>query len=293
MVHSSRLAKQDVVATRRITRSMVVEPTVLSAPAKSSTTKSARNAIKSVSGSRRSGNRRTRKIVTEAMRSEQTVLAKSLREIPPLSAPTFGLIQERIAHNLYLLVLQAILWNQTTGRQARPVLERMVARYPSPTILADASLQELTTMLQPIGLHNIRAARCIALGQKWCENPPSLGKRYVRKGYEVQDGDDGAGLGWEIAHLPGVGPYALDSYRIFHRDEFRGLATDWLGSSAADENFEPEWKRVVPTDKELRAYLKWMWLKEGWTWNEQNGNVKRVKRRRGDEPAPSEPVLSM
>jgi len=29
--------------------------------------------------------------------------------------------------------------------------------------------------------------------------------------------------GWEIAHLPGMGAYALDSYRIFHRDELRGI----------------------------------------------------------------------
>jgi len=30
--------------------------------------------------------------------------------------------------------------------------------------------------------------------------------------------------------------------------------------------FEPEWMRVVPKDKELRAFLRWKWLKEGWNW---------------------------
>ena len=57
-----------------------------------------------------------------------------------------------------------------------------------------------------------------------------------------------------------MGPYAIDSFRIFHRDEMRGLATDWLGNGA-EKIFEPEWMRVVPLDKELKAYVKWQWLK--------------------------------
>ncbi|MCJ1334516.1 hypothetical protein MMC10_011228 [Thelotrema lepadinum] len=192
----------------------------------------------------------------------------------PLSASTFGLVQERIADNLYHLVLQAILWNQTTGRQARPVFEQLIALYPNPMSLASASLSELTTLLHPIGLHNIRAARCIALGKRWCELPPSADKQYIRKKYHLQS--NGEGLGWEIGHLPGVGPYALDSYRIFHRDKLRGLAQNWLGDGAA-KGFEPEWKRVLPTDKELRAYLKWMWMKDGWEWDERTGNTRRAK----------------
>ena len=35
--------------------------------------------------------------------------------------------------------------------------------------------------------------------------------------------------------------------------------------------FEPEWKRVLPKDKELRAYLKWMWERDGWSWNPYTG----------------------
>jgi hypothetical protein len=29
--------------------------------------------------------------------------------------------------------------------------------------------------------------------------------------------------------------------------------------------------RVRPDDKELRAYLRWMWMKEGWEWNPDTG----------------------
>ena len=213
----------------------------------------------------------------------QLQLKLSHRSPPPGSAETFGLVQERIADNLYFLVLQAILWNQTTGRQARPVFEKLVRDYPSPAHLACASLPALTAALQPIGLHNIRAARCIKLGQRWCEQPPCSSKRYVRKGYPVQVVDEDSQLGWEIAHLPGVGPYALDSYRIFHRDQLRGLAQDWLGTGATTEGFEPEWKRVVPADKELRAYLKWMWLKHGWLWDERSGKRRKIVPKRQSE----------
>lgn len=201
---------------------------------------------------------------------------RSRHAFPSLQSSTFGLIQERIAHNLYFLVVQAILWNQTSGIQARPIFLALIERYPDPESLAKASLEELTGQLRPLGLHNIRARRCIALGECWTKSPLTSAQRYRRKGYPTTPLRKGTDEEYEIAHLPGVGPYALDSFRIFHRDEMRGLADDRLGTAASDDDFEPEWKRVLPMDKELRAYLKWRWLKEGFMWNEVNGSVVRV-----------------
>ncbi|MCJ1365930.1 hypothetical protein MMC16_005055 [Acarospora aff. strigata] len=200
---------------------------------------------------------------------------QSRHAFPSIQANTFGIIQETIAHNLYFLVLQAILWNQTSGMQARPVFYAMVERYPDPKHLAKASLAELTALLRPLGLHNTRARRCIALAVRWNEDPPTAKQTYLRKGYPAQSLPTDKGEGYEIAHLPGVGPYALDSFRIFHRDEMRGLAGDWLGTGATVEGFEPEWKHVLPLDKELRAYLKWRWLKEGVSWDDENGHCNR------------------
>lgn len=80
------------------------------------------------------------------------------------------------------------------------------------------------------------------------------------------------GLEWEIAHLPGVGAYALDSWRIFCRDEFRrsAVSSNMVGEKGKEEQVEQEeeWRRVVPKDKELRAYLRWRWAKEGMRWRE-------------------------
>lgn len=182
-----------------------------------------------------------------------------------LQPAKYGLIQERICDSLYALVVQAILWNQTRGQMARPVLFQLLTAYPSPKELSEAPLDDLITMLQPIGLHRIRATRLIALAETWLAAPPSSQRRYRRLHYPVRGcgadvkpgevlGPDDEREGWEIAHLPGMGAYALDSYRIFYRDRLRGIE--------GAEGIEPEWKRVDPTDKELKPYLKWRWEQE-------------------------------
>jgi methyl-CpG-binding domain protein 4 len=182
-----------------------------------------------------------------------------------LQSATYGLIQERICDSLYALVVQAILWNQTRGQMARPVLFEILAAYPSPLELSKAHLEDLIATLQPIGLQRIRAARLIALAEAWLAAPPCKERRYRRLHYpsrgcgtdvkpdEVLRPDD-VREGWEIAHLPGMGAYALDSYRIFYRDRLRAIENE--------NGIEAEWKRVVPMDKELKPYLKWRWEKE-------------------------------
>lgn len=177
-----------------------------------------------------------------------------------LRPANFGLIQERLCSSLYALVVQAILWNQTRGESARPVLFALLAKYPTPKDLSVASLDDLTEMLQPLGLHNIRALRLIALASAWLAAPPCKERRHRRLNYPVKgsgkDVKPGEVLGlederegWEIAHLPGVGAYALDSYRIFYRDKLRGLERG--------TGVEPEWRRVKAEDKDLKVYLEW------------------------------------
>jgi methyl-CpG-binding domain protein 4 len=186
----------------------------------------------------------------------------------------YGIIQERIHTSLYALVVQAILWNQTHGLTARPILFHILTMYPTPLSLSQAHPKEMIAMLRPIGLQNIRALRLIALGQAWVGAPPCKERRYRKLHYpsqgcgtNVKPGEvlrlEDERQGWEIAHLPGMGAYALDSFRIFYRDRLRGV-----GSADGDE---PEWKRVVPKDKDLKAYLKWRWAEDGWNWDETTG----------------------
>ncbi|OQV10080.1 hypothetical protein CLAIMM_14127 [Cladophialophora immunda] len=202
---------------------------------------------------------------------------------PPLSHEKFGLMQERLAHDPFRLLIATIFLNKTPGERAMPVFYQLMSRYPTPIDLANAEVSDITSIIYGLGFQNQRARKCVAMAKVWLERPPSRGKRYKKHNYpakgdgrdvkqdEVLDDEDGR-VAWEISHLPGLGPYSHDSWRMFCRDQLRGVAKSWNGEGAEDtDTFEPEWKRVVPLDKELRAYLTWMWLKEGWVWNKETG----------------------
>jgi len=88
-----------------------------------------------------------------------------------------------------------------------------------------------------------------------------------------------------VAHLPGVGPYALDSWRIFGSDGMRGVEVEDGGGievKRGQEEKEPEWMRVVPEDKDLRAWMIWRWDREGWVYDVKTGR-KRQKSEGGTE----------
>ncbi|KAI9847235.1 MAG: hypothetical protein M1838_000971 [Thelocarpon superellum] len=208
----------------------------------------------------------------------------------PISSAVFGLVQERLAEDPFRLLVAVTFLNRTRGLQAIPVFYRLMEAYPTPEALASADEQAVAELIRHLGLQNTRARRYVRLAKAWVEDPPIRGRRHRRLNYptlgagraikprgvvpdETEDARDGA---FEIAHLPTAGPYALDSWRIFCRDRLRGVATGWNSEDAATTDFEPEWKRVVPLDKELRAFLRWMWLKEGWEWDPRTGHRARA-----------------
>lgn len=207
---------------------------------------------------------------------------ESCLPFPPIDAPSFGLIQEQLAHDPFRLLIATIFLNRTRGGVAIPVLFRVFGRYPTVEAMAEADPSELVSMIRRLGFQNQRAKKCIRLAQTWLAQPPTKGRRYRKLHYPRKlDGrdmrreecidDDDPRVAWEVAHLSGVGAYSLDSWRIFCRDELREQAQDWNGSHALTPDFTPEWKSVLPYDKELRAYLTWMWLKEGWSWDRETG----------------------
>jgi endonuclease III len=196
-----------------------------------------------------------------------------------LQESKYGLIQERIRIDLFALVVQAILWNQTTAKAGRPVLFKLLTTYPTPEMLANADPTDILDMIRHLGLQKIRSERLVRMAKAWVDAPPCPSRRYGVRNYprpgdspDVTNGElldvDDVRAGWEIAHLPGVGAYALDSYRIFYRDTLRGIEEN--------DGHEPEWKRVVPLDKDLRPYLAWRWAQEGWTWDPVTGHRERL-----------------
>ena len=174
-----------------------------------------------------------------------------------------------------------------------PVYHTLVTRYPTPQALAEANFEDVVGFFQHLGLQNQRAKKCIALAKAWLTHPPEKGKRYRRLHYPnrndgkdipLDDGpvpDEDARVAWEVGHLPGIGAYAIDSWRIFCRDRLRGLPTGLPNMShmtehGKEEEMRGEWTRVLPSDKELRAYLRWRWLRVGWIWDPIAGDRRPV-----------------
>jgi hypothetical protein len=204
-------------------------------------------------------------------------------------------MQERLAHDPFRLLLATIFLNKTQGERAMPIFHVLMEAYPTPKDLAHANAEDVTKIIRTLGFQNQRAKKCLEFAQAWVSQPPERGKRYrklnypekghgknIKTGETLDDKDER--VAWEISHLPGLGPYSHDSWRMFCRDELRGLASDWLGSKSQPVQngegrqfkFEPEWKRVLPEDKELRAWMTWMWLKEGLLWNKETGEKKKA-----------------
>ena len=229
---------------------------------------------------------------------------RSSLPFPPLTNKSFGLIQEQVAHDPFQLLVACALLNRTKGIHALPVFFELMAKHPDPASLAAADMDDVVDVIGHLGLQNQRALNLILIAKVWIEQPPEKGKRYRTLHYPtnsvggdikpreiVADESIDPRIGaWEVAHLPGVGGYALDSWRIFCRDVLRGLAKDWKGKGREEASsmdgrrrkgpetakFEPEWKRVLPQDKELRAYLRWMWLREGYEWDAETGIKKEA-----------------
>ena len=210
---------------------------------------------------------------------------------PPLHATSFGLVQERLCHDPFRLLIAVIFLNKTRGSVALPVFYQLMDRYPTPADLAAAKKEDVVEIIQHLGLQNQRAKKCINLAKTWLERPPEKGKRYRVLHYPKWDdgkdvrpdeiiSEEDERVAWEIGQLPGIGVYAIDSWRIFCRDELLGLPSTLprnpLSPESKEDELRKEWTRVLAGDKELRAYLRWRWLRNGWDWDPVTGERKKA-----------------
>ncbi|KAI1137997.1 DNA glycosylase [Hypoxylon sp. FL0543] len=200
---------------------------------------------------------------------------------PRLDAPKFGLVQEDLATDPFRLLIAVTFLIRVKGKHAIPVFHELMNRYPTPQDLEEADTNEIVAMIRHLGLSAVRAAKIQKYAHLWIENPPRPDARYGVKNYprpgdganihagEVVGPADTRTSAWEIGHMT-QGRYAIDSWRIFCRDVLLGRAEDWRGKGREGE-FQPEWMRVLPEDKELRACLRWLWMQEGWLWDPRTG----------------------
>lgn len=119
----------------------------------------------------------------------------------PLLARNVPTIQEELKAFMpadtypWSTVVACILLNRTTGKMVRRYIYSVLKAYPDPVSMAHANKDELAKLITVGGFQNQKAATLISMSQMW---PLVL--------------DD-------IRGLPGVGPYAWASYRMFIRDE--------------------------------------------------------------------------
>ncbi|KAJ5339561.1 hypothetical protein N7452_006289 [Penicillium brevicompactum] len=192
--------------------------------------------------------------------------AESCLPFPPIDAPSFGLIQEQLAHDPFRLLIATIFLNRTRGGVALPVLFQVFERYPTIEAMAAAAQSDLVSLIRCLGFQNQRATKCITLAQTWLTNPlphtndieeSTTPENLTAATLVVMNA-----LTKKTCGSHGKSPISLE-----------GLAEDWTGTGAKEPGFVPEWKCVLPQDKELRAYLTWMWLKEGWNWDYNTGDL--------------------
>ncbi len=214
----------------------------------------------------------------------------SFIQCPPLSSPSFGLLQEKLANDPFKLLIGVTFLIKTAGRNSIPVFYQLLERYPRLEDLANAKKADIVELTRHLGLQNSRANTYIKYANIFLHDRPVKSKRYRVENYPVKNAHHGIVKGevladneedpregaWEIGHLT-KGAYALDSWRIFCRDKVRELADNWNGEGAK-EGFQPEWMRVLPQDKELRAFLRWCWLREGWLWSADTGEKEVAPR---------------
>lgn len=222
--------------------------------------------------------------------SRRVPAGTSIVPVPPISSPAFGIVQEKLWQEPFWLLIAVTFLNKTTGRSAMPIFWKLKKRFPTAKALAKADPKVLLELVSSLGFQNQRSERLVNMAKAWLNQPPVKGIANRTLHYPAQ----GDGLkkelkadvveedvpvckgSLEIGHIPGCGPYAFDSWRVFCRDVLRGVAEDYDGKGAEGKDFEPEWKRVLPGDKELRACLRWMWMREGYVWDALTGERREA-----------------
>lgn len=91
------------------------------------------------------------------------------------------------------VVVACVCLNLCSARAARPVIFRILQRWPTPDALSRADTRALEGIIRPLGLSQKRVEYLCNLSAGWMDAWPDIGR------------------------LPGVGAYAMESVRVFCR----------------------------------------------------------------------------
>ncbi|ORX36684.1 hypothetical protein BD324DRAFT_681456 [Kockovaella imperatae] len=135
------------------------------------------------------------------------------------------LIQERVRHDPWKLLVATTLLNVTSGRAARPVFIEILKRWPDPESLANADMQDLVDVLYPIGLFIQRANSLKIMSKQYLDLrwPILTGSSPSRPCNPYEDPIPSLPLpippylpeSLDVYVFRGAGRYASDSFRIY------------------------------------------------------------------------------
>ncbi|KIY53531.1 hypothetical protein FISHEDRAFT_33053, partial [Fistulina hepatica ATCC 64428] len=176
-----------------------------------------------------------------------------------------------IADQPWKVLVAVTFLNVTAGRVSIPVFWRVMDRWSTAEALAEADEDEVFVLIRHLGLGRTRARRIIELSQEYLKHPPDFNTLFPTKSTVSSTPNSPSKRRraarryppTPVSHLPGLGAYALDSFRI--------------SCTLAHDPTSQEWKLVRPNDKELVRYLKWKWAaEEGKIWSPEFGVVGDV-----------------
>ena len=104
----------------------------------------------------------------------------------------FNLLQEIYITDPWKILVCCIFLNQTKRAQVDKIRETFFRKWPTPKILSQANPEEVVEMIKSLGFYNRRSKTLIRFSEEW-----------ERGGWKTPE------------KLPGIGRYAMDSWKIF------------------------------------------------------------------------------
>ena len=94
-------------------------------------------------------------------------LTQPLWTPPKLNSWEDPLIQEIYWPDRWRMTVICLCLNMTSGKQVRPLLPALFEKWPNPNSMASADLEELKTLIKPLGFVNKRSGALIRMSQEW------------------------------------------------------------------------------------------------------------------------------
>ena len=77
----------------------------------------------------------------------------------------------------------------TSGKQVRPILPELFERWPDPRALSSADIEELKSLIKPLGFLNKRSLALMRMSKEWIEKDWTKVKDLYGCGQYAQDSD--------------------------------------------------------------------------------------------------------